>query len=192
MISGIALTYGILCQQAAAVRKTFFTVAGLGFLNATRKRGRSLGIVIVLACASFLIFAVGANLRNPLENIDQPESGTGGFSWLAESTLPVLYDLNSKTGQQALGLDESVMSTVLVVPFRMREGGDASCLNLNRVKTPQLLGVSTETFQKRKSFTFVQSIDDRKENFWPLLDEKLAGGRIPAVADQATILWGLK
>jgi len=33
---------------------------------------------------------------------------------------------------------------VQVVPMRLREGDDASCLNLNRAQTPQLLGVQPE------------------------------------------------
>lgn len=191
LISGFILSHAILFRRAESVHQGSFSLGALALLNASRKRGRSLGIVIVLASASFLIIAVGANVRNPMEKSDLPESGTGGFAFIAESTMPILYDLNTINGQKSLGLDEKIMSNAGIVQLRLREGADASCLNLNRVQTPQLVGVSPDALQTRKSFSFVQMIDNRTENPWALLKEKLPDGRIPAIADQATILWGL-
>ncbi|MFH1739856.1 MAG: FtsX-like permease family protein [bacterium] len=191
LIASMGLTHGLLFRRAAASHSVLLSMAGLGLRNASRKRGRSLGVVAVLACASFLVFSVSANLKNPLENADQPGSGTGGFALIGESALPVLYDLNTETGQTNLGLDEQVMKNIKVVQIRVREGGDASCLNLNRVLRPQLLGVSPEALTARKAFTFIDTLNERKEEPWSLLKEELASGCVPAVGDQATILWGL-
>ena len=38
----------------------------------------------------------------------------------------------------------------------MRDGDDASCLNLNRAQKPRLLGVNPESLQQRQAFTFAE------------------------------------
>ena len=41
-----------------------------------------------------------------------------------------------------------------IVPLRVREGDDASCLNLSRAQNPRLVGVQPAEFVKRKAFEF--------------------------------------
>ena len=43
---------------------------------------------------------------------------------------------------EEFGLDSEKLEGVYVVPFRVRQGGDASCLNLNKTSEPTLLGVN--------------------------------------------------
>ena len=38
------------------------------------------------------------------------------------------------------------------MPFRVREGDEASCLNLNRAQKPRLLGVKPEMLEGRFAF----------------------------------------
>ncbi len=47
-----------------------------------------------------------------------------------------------------------------MVPLRVHDGDDASCLNLNRAQTPRLLGVNPEELQSRKAFTFTARLAD--------------------------------
>ena len=72
---------------------------------------------------------------------DSASSGTGGFAFIGQSALPIVQDLNSKAGRDFFALDEKSLQGVEVVPFRVHDGDDASCLNLNRAQTPRLLGV---------------------------------------------------
>src|SRR5262249_30993465 len=129
------------------------SLAAMGVRGCTRRRARSMVSVALLACGSFLVVAVGAN-RLDAGRASARSSGTGGFALFGESTLPVLRDLNWKSGREFYGIDEETMKGVSVVPFRVRDGDDASCLNLNRAQTPRLLGVRPELLGERSAFTF--------------------------------------
>jgi ABC-type antimicrobial peptide transport system permease subunit len=71
---------------------------------------------------------------------------------IGETTMPVVQDLNSKSGREFFALNESELAGVSVVPFRVREGDEASCLNLNRAQKPRLLGVKPEMVEGRFAF----------------------------------------
>ena len=109
--------------------------------------------------------------------------GTGGFTLIGQSTLPIVQDLNSKAGKEAFGLGPDDLSGVLVVPFRVRDGDDASCLNLNRAQTPRLLGVKPESLQGRFTFASVEKGLEVKKG-WELLQqtsEMDGGNEVPAI-----------
>jgi ABC-type antimicrobial peptide transport system permease subunit len=80
------------------------------------------------------------------------------------------------------------MRDVSVVPLRVLPGDDASCLNLNRAQTPQLLGVDPDALISRNSFTFVKTWD---KGGWKTLKEDPNADIVPAIGDQATVVWGL-
>ncbi|HPD14678.1 MAG TPA: ABC transporter permease [Planctomycetota bacterium] len=190
LVGGLALSHA-----ALAVRRTVSPAKRLGTLgwrNATRRRGRSLAVVGLLACASFLVFAVGANRKDPLADAARRSSGTGGFAFYGETALPVFEDLNTLEGRKAYGLDDAVMKGVSVVPLRVREGDDASCLNLNRAQAPRLLGVRSEDLQSRGAFTLLKWLPTRSdEDGWELLHVRLQDGVVAAIGDEATVTWGL-
>ncbi|MDH5399424.1 MAG: FtsX-like permease family protein, partial [Cyclobacteriaceae bacterium] len=76
------------------------------------------------------------------------------------------------------------------VQLRKSEGDDASCLNLNRVTAPRILGLPTAPLKGR--FSFVQSTQELDaDDPWTSLKTPLAGDVIPAIADQTVIQWGL-
>jgi putative ABC transport system permease protein len=164
----------------------------IGIRNNARKRTRSITLIGLLACGLFIVFTVGANRLNALKDAERRDSGTGGFALYGESSIPILYDLDSQKGIQFYGLDAIKSEDVKYVPFRVKEGDDASCLNLNRVSRPQLIGAMPEELATRKAFTFAGMTDDvDPENPWMVLEKKLPGGTVPAVADLSVIVWGL-
>ncbi|NIM99798.1 MAG: hypothetical protein GTO24_17515 [candidate division Zixibacteria bacterium] len=153
---------------------------------------RSITLIGLLACGLFIVFTVGANRINALKDAGRRDSGTGGFALYGESPIPVLYDLNSPKGKQFYGLERPGTEDVSIVQFRLKEGDDASCLNLNRVSAPQLIGVNPEELARRKAFTFAQITDEvNPENPWSVLEQNVSDELIPAVADQSVIVWGL-
>jgi hypothetical protein len=80
-----------------------------------------------------------------------------------------------------------------VVPMRVREGDDASCLNLNRAQRPRLLGVRPESLAERKAFTF-QSLAGGMpaDRPWMSLEHTgLADEPVPAIGDANSIQWAL-
>jgi hypothetical protein len=190
LIAGLGLTQFLLKTMAGTQSKPMASLAGLGMRNSTRRSGRSLAVVGLLACGIFLVTAVGANRHDPLKNAHRRDSGTGGFAIFGESAIGVLHDLNGKTGRQSIGLDDSGLVNVNVVQLRLHEGDDASCLNLNRAQTPSLLGVQPE--QVRGAFRFTDTIEGaREENGWQLLNRNLGEDVVPAIGDHTTIVWAL-
>jgi len=193
LISGTALIYGLL-NQWARVSKTpaLKTLGNLGLRNTCRRRGRSLAVAILLAFGSFIVFAVGANRHNAAVEARTRSSGTGGFQFIAESSLPILHDLNTIKGRAAIGLDEEKIRGAKFVQFRVRGGDDASCLNLNRAQTPQILGVQPEELAKRGAFHISKSLGEKEaENVWLLIKTKEDPNVIPAFADHNTIVYAL-
>ncbi len=117
-----------------------------------RRRKRSLATVAMLACGSFLIVAIGVFRLDANRDAHKRTAGTGGFALMGETTLPVVQDLNTKAGRDFFALSESDLSGVRFVPFRVHEGDEASCLNLNRAQRPRLLGVKPELLEGRFAF----------------------------------------
>ncbi len=194
LIAGLGLTQALLRIAAGSWNKAVSSLAGLGLRNSTRRSGRSLAVVGLLACGIFLVIAVGANRKNSKADAQRRDSGTGGFALFGESAISILHDLNSQSGRESMGLNNDVLEGVQIVQLRVHEGDDASCLNLNRAQMPQLLGIQPDQLQKRGSFTFTKTIktqDPRPESGWDLLNLNLNDDIVPAVGDYATIYWAL-
>ena len=193
LIAALAFTSALLSRLEGSATAARLTLAGMGLRSATRRRRRSLATVAMLACGSFLIVSIGAFRLDENVNATQRSSGTGGFAFLGESTLPVTADLNTARGRESLGLAATALTNVSVVPFRVRDGDDASCLNLNRAQKPRLLGVKPELLAERGAFSFA-SVDhyeaDSVGNPWHLLGSEYQGC-VPGIADEASILWAL-
>jgi putative ABC transport system permease protein len=193
--AGALLLLGTLALSHAVLRilggwdRPLVSLRGLGFRSATRRSGRSLAVVALLACGVFMVVAVGANRQNPLAESQSRASGTGGFALYGESSVGVLYDLNSEAGRKELGLAANILTGTGAVQFRVHEGDDASCLNLNRAQRPRLLGVQPEALKERQAFTFAAVAEQGKG--WDLLRRNPQDEPVPAVGDEPTIKWAL-
>jgi putative ABC transport system permease protein len=182
----------VFSKRVPGRRRQEKSLFNIGIRNNTRKSVRSLTLIGLLACGVFIVFTVGANRVISTQDAEKRGSGTGGFALYGESSVPVLYDLNSQKGADFYGLESISAKGVSYVQFRVKEGDDASCLNLNRVSNPQLIGVEPDELIKRASFTFVEKTKKvDPENPWGVLKQNLPDGVIPGVADQTVILWGL-
>jgi putative ABC transport system permease protein len=165
-------------------------ISRMGRRNAARNRMRSIAFIGLMASGLFVVFTVGANRKSSLPDAEKRNSGTGGFAFLGKSTIPVLEDLNSEMGKKAYGL-ESVGDSVRFIQFRLKEGDDASCLNLNRISQPQVIGVDPLQLISRDAFTFAKSVSETVPDKWSVLDQELSDDVIPGVADLTVIIWGL-
>ena len=172
------------------------TFGGLSRRGLGRRRSRSLAASASLACGSFLVVAIGVNRLDATKDATRRGAGTGGFVAIAESTLPLTRSLNTSAGLEALGLDAALMKDVSVVPFRVRPGDDASCLNLNRAQNPRLLGVDPRLLKERSAFTFagVAAGFSAAEGWGLIARDGVQPGPwdpIPAIGDAASIQWAL-
>jgi len=169
------------------------TTSKLVFRNISKNTGSNLSTITLLALGTFTIVITGANQQTFYGASNQNSSGTGGFSFWAETSVPLIYDLNSREGKEKYGLeDEPVLDSVKFIQFLNRHGDDASCLNLNQVSQPQILGIDPEIFDQKGSFSMANKlswVDD--DHPWLSLQNKMDGGVIPTIADQTVITWGL-
>jgi putative ABC transport system permease protein len=191
LISGLSFSYALLKMISGRWNKAVSSLVGLGLRNSTRRSGRSLAVIGLLACGIFLVIAVGANKQSSSSQT-QRDSGTGGFALYGESTISIVQDLNTQSGRKALKIEDGDFNNVQFVPLRVRDGDDASCLNLNRAQMPRILGIQPQLLQQREAFGFKQVIKGAdKQKAWLLLNENATGNVVPAIGDYATVFWAL-
>ena len=198
MIAGLMLAGRWMRRDGRELAQSLWQI---GMRNVSRRPSRSLAVIGMMAGGIFMVTAVNA-FRMSAGDVTQHTSGTGGFALIGESSLPIYEDLNSKAGIEAFGLDEKLMAGVKVVPFRVKEGDDASCLNLNRAQKPVLVGVNPVLLAERfrlaggkgweslMPYVFDKTFkpEGATEVLRPLDPEH---GANVALADQATAMWGL-
>jgi hypothetical protein len=155
------------------------SIAQLGARNIARRRGRSLATIAVLASGVFMVIAVDSFRKGAPEDSTRRDSGTGGFAFIGESSAPIYEDLNSAKGREAYALDDKLMAGVRVVQLRLRDGDDASCLNLNRAVQPRLLGLD-----------FAELSDRQFGLDWSAVGAD--GGTVPGVVDGNTLQWAMQ
>jgi putative ABC transport system permease protein len=172
-------------QERKVDKPSLMTTSRLVFQNLRASRSRSLLVLILLAIGTFIVVSTGLNRQDVLGKWNDKKSGTGGFLYWAESTVPVLHNLNDSTYRRKEGFSESFST----INFSVAEGDDASCLNLNHISNPRIVGVDSHLLKGRFSFqTFDKGIKDVDP--WSML-RKDYGNCIPAIADQTVIEWSL-
>ena len=175
-------------KSAAA---TIQSRTALGLRNAAWRPGRSLTAAGLVASAVFLLVAVDS-FRKSAGDTTARSSGTGGFALIAESTLPIVHDLQSKDGRDTLGVD-APLDRVAIFSLRLRPGDDASCLNLYQPKQPRLVGV-TPSLAAEGRFRFSrlrQGFGEAGENPWLLLESSAPSEPVPAIVDQTSLQYVL-
>ncbi|HEY0098257.1 MAG TPA: ABC transporter permease [Pyrinomonadaceae bacterium] len=198
--AGTLFLIALLCFQSAwlgaAQRRTtiqgrgWWPVVRLGFRNATHRPARSVLCIALIASATFIIVAVDAFRRDAVHAVSPDrESGTGGYTLLAETLLPLAHDPNTEAGREALNLsaqeETATLANVTFTRFRLRPGDDASCLNLYQPRNPRILA-PTSNFIADRRFTFAASLaatDAERANPWLLLERDWPDGAIPVIAD---------
>lgn len=149
--------------------------------------------VLFIAAGIFALFITGANRMNFNEKQLNRSGGTGGYLLWCESTIPVKKDMNSAAGRKSLGLDEDLYKDMSFVQMKRSAGNDASCLNLNHISVPPLLGVDPSEFLTKKSFSFSKVLKSTEiTNPWQYLVLQSENNTIYGLADQTVLDWGLK
>lgn len=165
----------------------------IGILSINRRLKESLGIITLLALGIFMVVAVSANRQNESLIARDRASGTGGYQLFATTTYPITKDLTTASGKTYFGLDQALLPETGLIPMRLHAANDASCLNIHRTLSPNIVGLNPQPFIDQQAFTFARVADEFKshtENPWTLLHAQLEEA-IPAIADQTVIQWGL-
>jgi hypothetical protein len=200
LIAGLAfLSTWLRASEYGDRRDTVPTLPSLALQGCARRRKRSLDTAAMLACGSFLIVSIGVFRLDANRDATKRTSGTGGFALLGETTMPVVHDLNAQSGRDFFALNAQDIEGVHFVPFRVREGDEASCLNLNAAQTPRLLGVKPEMLEGRFGFSKVIDGEIRQNpwhalipgEFYPKYGQPLASNEVAAVGDANSIQWAM-
>jgi hypothetical protein len=160
-----------------------------GVLNGARYRQRGMLVMILLASGCFLTVGVLSMQQDPTADIEQTGSGSGGFGLLVETSLPIPADKADAALRKALDSEAAWLA------LRVREGDDASCLNLNRAVQPRLLGVDPEEAERLQAFERSGGTTGGKTpvaSIWRSLRGAAGDGTIPVLAgDLTTVEYGL-
>ena len=163
-------------------------IARLGWRGARHRPGRSLASIALVAFATFVVVSVGAFRRDTADT-----AGAGGYSLIAESIAPVHHDLGTREGRLAAGLDGDWRAR-RVARFHVKDGDDASCLNLYRPTEPRVIAPE-RSFLEAGGLRFQSSLaqtEAETANPWRLLagkDDPTAP--VPVIADAASMQYVL-
>lgn len=184
ILLALLFLFDIMLSQSKP-HKESITLFRLAAQNLVYSRNRSLIVIILLTIGTFLVVSTGMNRKDMFANAANKKSGTGGFLFWAEATMPILHNLNDTTYRKEQGFSEDFS----VLAMSAADGDDASCLNLNRITTPRILGVDASLLNNRFTVqTAVEGVD--RENPWPILKKDI-GECIPAIIDQTVLVWSL-
>jgi hypothetical protein len=170
-----------------------WAVSRLGFRSAAFRPGRSVLSAALIASAAFIIVSVDAFRRGGGEFSGDPKTGSGGYAVLARAELPVLHDPNTPAGREALLIQAPESGGARFTRFRLRQGQDASCLNLFRPTNPTIIAPEPG-FIEANRFTFAASLaetDAERANPWTLLNRRSDDGTVPVIADATSLQYVL-
>jgi ABC-type lipoprotein release transport system permease subunit len=162
-------------------------LALLGARNVTRRPGRSVLCVSLIAAAAFIVVTVGAFRKDGKQDVYDRKAGNGGYPLLAESQLPLLRNPNTPEGREELNLTDA--PNVNFTRFRVRPGDDASCLNLFQAQNPRVIAPADD-FLNQNRFAF-SSVLTPAENPWKLLEQDQTDGATPVIADANSLAYAL-
>lgn len=181
------------------------SLPGLAIGGMTARPGRTTVVFALTATGCFLVFAVAGMTRNVSAGLANRNSGTGGFELFGESAIPIRPErtvddpggrfFGTFSGDQDFGF----------VPMKVRDGDDASCLNLNAAREPQILALDPSLLKRLSAFERQR----HGKSVWDLLNPDTVGKPtkqergepnsrrdrivIPALAgDIDTAAWGLR
>ena len=149
--------------------------------------------VLFIAAGIFSIFITGANRMDVGGGTMKRADGTGGYLFWCENAIPVKEDLNSESARKNFGIDDPKLGEMSFVQIKRRQGNDASCLNLNHVSIPPVLGLDPSDFISKNSFSFSRILKSENiTNPWQYLQVPAENNTFYGIADQTVLEWGLK
>lgn len=192
LTAGMTAFGSALRQAPGATRR--MTWRELCLRNAARNPRRSSMTAGLVAAAAFLVAAVASGKRNPAAELPDKNSGNGGFLLVAESSTPILYDLNTEYGRSQIGIDVDATKSwpkIQVAPFRVQPGENASCLNLYQTQLPTILALPDALVQKFADDARFRFIGMTPGEAWQSLLAKTAEGITPVLGDVNTLQYSL-
>ncbi len=139
-------TWGIflrveVCRQSQTVNSQLSTL-NLTWQSIHASLKQHLLAYWTLSLGVFTVFAVGLNRPD----FSQAVQATGGYQYYVDCHVPIQYDLNNPAVRHKLSL-QSLPDSTQFLSFLRHTQDEASCLNLNQVSTPTVLGVDLKEME---------------------------------------------
>ena len=188
LIGTAALWGNYLIGRNGSAKAAGFHSSKLVWATLYANRKQSLLSFFALATGVFIVFSVGLN-RKGFADSSQIRTGTGGYSLWCESSVPVYHNMATQAGREKLSLTGLPNDTQILQCLRY-SADDASCLNLNKVTTPTVLGVEMSVFSE-SDFPVGKNIwsADRSEVLERM--QTTTHSVYPALIDETVLTWGL-
>ena len=144
------LTWGLFLRRYVERKRWKAESEDLGGFTRTRLTWLSIHAYIkqhilaywALSMGVFSVFSVGLNRPD----FSQAKQQMGGYQLYVDSRVPIQYDLNNPDVRHKLSL-QSLPDSTLFLSFLRHTQDEASCLNLNQVVTPTVLGVDIKDME---------------------------------------------
>ncbi len=191
LVAGLAVCRLGLGKKPARNSTTEMDPRYLARLNISARPSRSLTVVGLIAAAVFMVLSVASFRKHVGDDWREPGSGTGGYAYLVETTVPLYPPRDGET--ESFEIFTGVQSQLgSVAPIRRGTGDNANCFNLNTTALPQLLGVDAETLADRNAFHLSKLKSDLTGQGWGILQSPTPEGYVPALIDETTMKWAIK
>ena len=184
-----------LINKKGATKTIPFNSSKLTWASLFHTKKQALLSFITLATGVFIVFSVGLN-RQGFADSSQIQTATGGFSLWCETSAPVYHNIQTEEGRSKLALKDLPAETQAMQLLKY-SSDDASCLNLNKVVTPNVLGLDMEELNN-SDFKITKTIFDNSGgdviNPTPTIFEKFKTGEksvYPALVDETVLMWNL-
>ena len=170
-------------------RKTPFNTSKLMWSSLFYIKKQAMLSFITLASGVFIVFSVGLNRRGFADS-SQIRAATGGFSLWCETSVPVYHNLKTEDGRAKLALKD-LSKEVQIIQLLKYSADDASCLNLNKVITPNVLGIDMNDFENT-DFKITKTIyDDFDKDTINNVFTTAKNSVYPALVDETVLMWSL-
>ncbi|WP_430809508.1 MULTISPECIES: ABC transporter permease [unclassified Carboxylicivirga] len=165
------------CKRGGVTRKGI-KLKNLTWRSLLANKKQAVLSYLSLATGIFIVFSVGLN-RQDFNNSSKLTQATGGYDLWCESTIPVYHNMNTVEGKEKLNL-LGLSGNPQVLQCLRYKADEASCLNLNKVSTPTVLGVDMhQLFESELGLTdniyevdkdgLLKYLQQAKNNVYPLL-----------------------
>lgn len=194
LVGNLLVVMVLLIRPASVTAATSLRWRGLAWRRLGRQPWRAQATIVMIATGAFLLVGINNARLSPTTGADDRGSGTGGFALWARSTVPIVTDLNDGDARAELGIDAGLPAAGFsVVSLRVRDGDDASCLNLDAPRRPRVLGVDVDALSRRAAFSITAvSPSLAPDKGWHLLRAEAAADVVPGIVDASTLQWALK
>lgn len=151
-------------------------------------RSGSMLSLLTLAFGVFITFVVGLNRRS-FDDGASLLSATGGYDLWCESTVTMQHDPSTEAGRKELGIESQWCGEALAM--KRYGADDASCMNLNQISLPTVLGVDFEALEQTSFGVSDNLFDKDRRELFHTMREPLGEGIYPAMVDATVLMWSL-